>query len=220
MRRPVCCLLSLMFLLAPLSVLAEALPEPVAAVFAADPRWEGYVPVAHTPYGSAETGHAWEIALVMQKEGHNVLCILERTEESEAYALSIANENAVLQGDILPSLMIDTGGGALFYTYTFDDGEVSTVHYISMKANGAGDWGPVGAEVFAHPGEDGSVYEWYAFSDGEHLIYSHRLSDENGNLLRDDGEVRVAAKVDTALAVLDINALPLTFQQAQAMYAP
>lgn len=220
MRKIACLLRWLLCLLAALPALAcaEVMPEAVSAAFAADARWAGYAPVASTPYGTDEGGHAWQIAVVMQRDEHNVLCMLEREGEGNGYTLTIANENAVLQGNALPRLLIDTGGDALFYTYAFEEGEVAVARYITMK-EGEG-WGPVGIEVFAQPNADQSVYEWYIHADEGGLAYSYRLSDENGNLLRDDGVASVPAAVDTTLAAFDIRLVPLTLAQAQAMYTP
>ncbi len=80
-----------------------------------------------------------QVALVLSRDGQNILCIAEKAKEDPAYAFTVENPHALYAGEKLPSLLIDTGGDALFYSYMF--GTDSHVGYHSVKSDGA--WGAV-----------------------------------------------------------------------------
>ena len=134
----------------------------------------GYAVAAHDGWGDESRG---QFALILSKDGDNILCMAERTQDDPAYQLTIDNTNAVYDGDVLPSVLIDTGGDSLWYTYV-DRGEDSSVHYNAFKANGQ--WGVVSA-LCSWPKEDGLTGMMSGVWDGM-LCYEETDEDENENI--------------------------------------
>ena len=133
----------------------------------------GYEMMAHDGWGDESCG---QFALILKQGEDNILCIAEKTQEDAAYRLTVDNTNAVYDGDVLPSVLIDTGGDSLFYTYVNEDG--SSAHYGSFKSGG--EWGNV--SVLAYwPKEDGFTGIWGGVSDGM-LCYEETDEDENENI--------------------------------------
>ncbi|MBQ8619296.1 MAG: hypothetical protein IJ418_17580 [Clostridia bacterium] len=118
-----------------------------------------------------------QLALILQKDGDNILCMAEKTEADSAYQLTIDNTNAVYDGDVLPSVLIDTGGDSLWFTY-YDSEDGSSVHYGSIKSGGR--WGHVSALSY-WPKEDGITGMMAWVSDGT-LCYEETDEDENENV--------------------------------------
>lgn len=87
-----------------LEKIAAMLPAAAAGVFAGE-EWAGYVPVTTGHFYMYYEWGIWEdweevsgpLVTVMQKDGHNVLCVL-RESGSEGYRLVLANDRAVRQG--------------------------------------------------------------------------------------------------------------------------
>lgn len=84
---------------------------------------------------------------------------------------------------MLPSLLIDTGGDSLFYTYSQ---ERTSLHIHAVKENGA--WGSVDVTLYV-PEEDGyrSVYsgvrgDMMGELGGQFLCYEELLEDTEGNI--------------------------------------
>lgn len=134
----------------------------------------GYEIVRHDGWGDETFG---QFALILSKDGDNILCMAEKTEADSAYQLTIDNTNAVYDGDILPSVLIDTGGDSLWYTYQDTEND-SSVHYGSIKSEGR--WGQVGVLSY-WPKEDGFTGMNAWVSDGM-LQYEETDEDENENI--------------------------------------
>lgn len=119
------------------------LPEAMAAVFAAD-SWAGYTPVA-ADYHTLEGVEAPYSAVIMQRDGRNILCILE-TQPDGSLLLNAMSSPAIYQGDLLPTMEFywDEEGGELhLMTYTYAQGrdgdlevyqinDANKVWYINM----------------------------------------------------------------------------------------
>lgn len=107
MRKTICMLLAL---LSPALALAQGeLPQGAKdALWAAHP---GYEIGVYDGWGNETRG---QYAAVISKDGDNILCIAEKNVDDPAYVLTIDNTNAVYDGAVLPSLLIDTGGDSLF----------------------------------------------------------------------------------------------------------
>ena len=134
----------------------------------------GYAIVAHDGWGDEGRG---QFALILQKDGDNILCMAEKAQGDAAYGLTIDNTNAVYDGDLLPSVLIDTGGDSLWYTY-YDTEGGSSVHYGSIKSGGR--WGQVSTLSY-WPKEDGFTGMMAWVSDGM-LQYEETDEDENENI--------------------------------------
>lgn len=136
----------------------------------------GYEIAVHHGWGN-ETGG--QFALILRQGDDNILCIAEKAQDDPAYQLTVDNTNAVYDGDVLPSLLIDTGGDALFYGYHDENGRTAE-HYHTDKDNGS--WSVMDATVYLKEGE-GHHSILSGISHGA-LYYQHDEEDENGNILR------------------------------------
>lgn len=133
-----------------------------------------------------ECGH--QVAVILQKGEDNILCIAEREDAQSDYAITVDNTNAVYDGDVLPGLLIDTGGDALFYTYHDINGRACE-QYHAVKEGGS--WSGVDATIFL---QEGDLYHSInsRVSDGT-LYYQHCDEDEIGNILRSWEDAPIAA---------------------------
>ena len=134
----------------------------------------GYAIAAHDGWGDESRG---QFALILKQGDDNILCMAEKAQDDPSYVLTIDNTDAVYDGDVLPSLLIDTGGDSLWYTYV-DRAEDSSVHYNAFKMNGQ--WGCVSALSY-WPKEDGFTGIMGGVSDGT-LFYEETDEDENENI--------------------------------------
>ncbi len=149
----------------------EKLPQAVLNLCAAV--HPGYEIAVHDGWGNEQSG---QFALILSKDGDNILCMAEKAQDEPAYQMTIDNTNAVYDGDALPSLLIDTGGDSLWYTYVDEDD--GSVHYGSLKSDGR--WGQV--SVLAYwPKEDGLTGMMSGVSDSM-LCYEETDEDENENI--------------------------------------
>ena len=192
------------------SACAHAQEEPglpagvLAACEAAHP---GYTVAASDGWGDGTWG---QFALVLSQNGDNILCMAEKGKADAAYALTVDNTNAVLDGDALPSLMIGNAGDSLFYTYQ-DLWGYDSVHYHSEKRDGA--WQDV--DVTAYQKQADGRYESVLSGvwDGA-LRYEVSQEDENGNILDTHWFAPVPAgdtvEARMRLGAFDIDAYPLT----------
>lgn len=134
----------------------------------------GYEIAAYDGWGDESFG---QYALVLKKGDDNILCIAEKAKEDAAYQLTIDNTNAVYDGEKIPSLMIDSGGDSLFYTYR--DGESNSLHLHTIKQGGK--WIEVDVTLYANEGNRYRSINSGVW-DGA-LRYHHYDEDENGNIL-------------------------------------
>ena len=134
----------------------------------------GYEIAVHDGWGSESSG---QFALVLKQGEDNILCIAEKAQDDPAYQLTIDNTNAVYDGDILPSLLIDTGGNSLFYGY--DDGS-NALHVHTDKQDGK--WQTV--DVTAYESLNGGYRSIQSGVGDGYLYYDEDTEDENGNILR------------------------------------
>ena len=133
-----------------------------------------------------ECGH--QIAMILKKGEDNILCIAEREDAQGEYALTVDNTDAIYDGDVLPDLLIDTGGDALFYTYHDVNGRACE-QYHAVKEDGA--WSDVDVTVYL---KEGDLYHSInSCVSGGTLYYQHCDEDENGNILRAWEDAPVAA---------------------------
>lgn len=121
--------------------------------------------------------HFGQFALILRKDGDNILCMAEKAQDEPAYQMTIDNTNAVYDGDALPSLLIDTGGDSLWYTYV-DKAEDSSNHYNAFKSDGR--WGTVSVLSY-WPKEDGLTGMMSGVSHST-LCYEETDEDENENI--------------------------------------
>lgn len=154
----------------------EMLPLPQSVTELCAHVHPGYEIAAHDGWGDDAFG---QFALILSKDGDNILCIAEKAQGDAAYQLTVDNTDAVYDGDVLPSLMIDTGGDSLWYTYVDERGD-SSVHYGSIKSDGR--WGCVSTLSY-WPKDDGFTGMWAGISalDGT-LCYEETDEDENENI--------------------------------------
>ena len=171
-KRLICLLAGLMLAARACSADGGVLPRGVHVLCAyAHP---GYEIAAYDGWGDESVG---QFALVLSRDGDNILCMAEKAKDDAAYAFTIDNTHAVYDGDRLPSLLIDSGGDSLFYTYLGDSG--GSEHYHTSKQDGK--W--LAMDVTAYI-DEGNGYRsvnsgvW----DGA-LRYQNYDEDENGNIL-------------------------------------
>ena len=134
----------------------------------------GYSVAAHDGWGDEAHG---QFALILKQGDDNILCMAEKGQDDAAFQLTIDNTNAVYDGDQLPSLLIDSGGDSLWYTYV-NQRENSSVHYNAFKSDGR--WGVVSALSY-WPKEDGLTGMMSGISDSM-LCYEETDEDENENI--------------------------------------
>lgn len=150
-----------------------ALPQSVADLCAQI--HPGYEIMVYDGWGNEDCG---QFALILSRDGDNILCMTERAQDEPAYRMTIDNTNAVYDGDVLPSLLIDTGGDALFYGY-YDESVDASEQYHTDKNSGS--WSSM--DVMAYRLDwDGHCTVCSFVTDGM-LRYQHDDEDENGNIL-------------------------------------
>lgn len=183
MRKIVCLALALMCTAATAAA-QEGMPQ--GAIDALNAAHPGYEIGVYDGWGDETRG---QYATVISKDGDNILCIAEKGTDDAAYMLTIDNTNAVYDGDVLPSVMIDSGGDSLFYTY-HDEWHSLHVHAVKTdrtlsNLTHAVRSEPVWSDVDVTDyfiAEGGYRSIWSALGDGL-LRYEHAIEDENGNVL-------------------------------------
>ena len=143
---------------------------------------------AHPGYEIAvweECGH--QVAVILKKGEDNILFIAEQEGEGD-YAITVDNTNAVYDGDVLPGLLIDTGGDVLFYTYHDINGRACEQYHAVKEGES---WSNVDVTIFL---QEGDLYHSInSCVSGGTLYYQHCDEDENGNILRAWEDAPVAA---------------------------
>lgn len=150
---------------------ATSLPEGVVALCSR--LYPGYEVAAAHGWGDDIRG---QFAMVLHKDADNVLVIAERETADAGYRFTVENTHAVFDGEDaeIPSLLIDTGGDALFYSYKA--GSVTTCH--AAKQNGV--WGQVGVFI---KDEWNAEQQSYVYVQARELRYTWYRTDENDNVL-------------------------------------
>lgn len=197
---------------------ASELPPEASRLFAEDSRWDGYDIVATSGYGGNEW-FAAEYAVLLKKGNENVLCIVEREPDADVFSLTAESSSAVYQGDQLPSILMDSAGGVVFYTYHHDDGSgFSAEMYSTAKQNG--EWRMQGT-ILTGPdrAEDGLHAETSVWIDRRVLHLDTDWYDAEGNQ-RASGDHSEINGVDiaTSLNMFDISTLPHTAGDAQVRF--
>lgn len=167
----------LLLMLALLCVSACAMAEtklPQAVIDLCTAAHPGYEIAAYDGGGDEIRG---QIALILRQGDDNILCMAEKAQGDAAYFLTIDNTNAIYDGDMLPNLLIDSGGDSLWFTY-YDQEGGSSVHYGSVKSDGQ--WGHVSTLAY-WPKEDGLTGIMAGVSAGT-LLYEETDEDENENI--------------------------------------
>lgn len=152
----------------------EQTPLPKGVIDLCASAHPGYEIAARDGWGDESRG---QFALVLSVPGNNILCMAEKEAGDAAYRFTIDNTNAVYDDERLPSLLIDSGGDSLFYTYTDEVGD--SVHIHTIKQDGK--WLAVDVTMYANL-NDGyrSIHSgvWNGY-----LHYQEDHEDENGNIL-------------------------------------
>ncbi len=148
-----------------------SLPSAVATL--CETVYPDYEVAAYSGWGNDCQG---QFALVLSKDSQHILCIAEKATVDASYRFAVVNDKALRSGELIPSLLIDTGGDSLFYRY--NDGQYS-YSYHSVK-NEAGVWGSIDLiryDVYNH--------EELAFMVKDELLtVKGYQTDEEGNILR------------------------------------
>ena len=134
----------------------------------------GYRIAAHDGWGDESSG---QFALVLSIPGDNILCMAEKEAGDAAYKFTIDNTSAVYDDERIPSLLIDSGGDSLFYSYTDEVGD--SVHIHTAKQDGK--WQAV--DVMAYENLNGGYRCIQSGVWDGHLHYREDTEDENGNIL-------------------------------------
>ena len=88
--------------------------------------WAAYAPVAMTTFTW------WEDSLIvamLQKDAHNVLCLLQTNDEEGTCWLIVTSDRAVYQDDRVPTFYIDDATGWFYLVYEDEDASPSTEAY-------------------------------------------------------------------------------------------
>lgn len=188
----------------PAGLAEDSLPEEALRLFDT-PQWAGYDIADVSGYGG-NASFAAQYAVLLCRAGHNVLCILEKPPEADAFAITLQTDRAVYQGDKLPSLLIDTGGDALFYTYRGTAaGEVAMEMLSSAKTDGV--WGPVNY-LRQWTEADGALYEVEVFATEAGFARRTYRFDANENMLsHTEAEPLGDPGMDAPLAAFDLEQL-------------
>lgn len=205
--------ISLMVGIAVIACCASALAEmrtqlsPDAAKVFEDARWEGYAPVVVSGFGDGGSQRG-QYAVLMKKGDHNVLCIVEKEPGQSTFTINVETDKAVYQGDALPSLLIDTAGDVLFYTYHAMYGQ--SQHYSTRKRED-GTWSPVGL-ISMELSEDGGREMHFWLSEGR-LHCQELRTDANDNVNGREPEASVPAdETQYLLAQFDIDIFRQQFE--------
>jgi len=158
--------------------MSVSLPECSGFLFQSA-RWEGYQPAVVSGFGN-ENSSTGQYAVIMKKGDHNVLCIVEKAQGQDEFLITVENDKAVYQGDLLPSLLIDTGGDTLFYSYRKDEGDITSERCHASKFDGQ--WSTVDVILFHKPQEGRFPETLLSIHDGE-LRYTMQWADENDNIM-------------------------------------
>lgn len=200
--------ISLLLCLVAQAVMAEApspgdlLPTEALRAFDA-PQWAGYTVMAASGYGG-NAAFAAQYAVVLRGETRNVLCIVEKPPDATAYSITLETDKALYQGDAIPSLLIDTGGDVLFYTYRHEGGDLLAETCSCFKQDG--EWGPVNImRQYAAP--DGALREVEFFATAHGYARQTYRFDANENMLSLAGpETLGDPGIPAALSLFDIEA--------------
>ena len=210
----------LIFFLSIVSTLTPALMEernPVLPTSAANlietPQWEDYALVRLDGYGNEDSEYG-QYALVLKKEEHNVLLLIERKGNKPGYEIALTTDKAIYQGALLPDLHFDTGVDSLFYTYEYEDGPYQIERYHTLKQ--AEEWTAPYLFLYEWVNEEGLYPETVIGAEENGILtYSKGWSDENDNPVRSQDDQKVPGiKTAQALADFDIAALPHSFEEA------
>ena len=198
----------------------SAPPDEVTALCAV--QYPGYTVSAAEDSGS-------QLALILSRDGHNVLCIAEQPSAGAAYAFTVETDTAVRQGDQIPDLLIDTGGDALFYSYQDESqisGETSYYTYRYHAAKTQTGWGNVDMIIYHQSVTEFDdftsvrYYETFIGLQGSDLMITKYICDENDNPTSRTVYSPVYAPWlldEMSLAAFDITAWPS--KDPSALYA-
>ncbi|GHU82340.1 hypothetical protein FACS1894196_0530 [Clostridia bacterium] len=199
------------------------LPEDIAVVFE-DAQWSGYRPVFPARYivdSGYENGAFFPV--IMKRGDANVLCVLKR--QNGAWGIDFINENALFSGDALPEGILyyispyrtqePDAHGDVTISYTFDppanDRKEVSYHFAMQD----GVWNLRIVQIF-HPPVKGRYVGGMDYRetdivplDGD-LTY-HTILNEEDN---DSPVWRVPSGASYTLAEFDVNALPLSYEDA------
>ena len=176
--------------------------------------YPGYTVVAADGWGDDARG---QYALVLSSGEDNVLVIVEKEEGDPAYAFTVENSSAVLDGEQIPSVHIDTGGDALYYSY---HGHASNGYYgvydsysFFKGANGVWDL-PRLIHCDGYAVDATEITAWLVSVYDGALLYERTIEDENGNIYErhDYAPIPVSAAYEERFELrnFDISMLKLT----------
>ena len=188
--------LALVCLVLPCAAAAAELPAEVTALL--DTQYPGYAVAAQAGSGDDAQG---QIALVLSKSGHNVLCITEKAAGDTAYTFTVETDTALRQGDDIPDLLIDSAGDVLFYTY---QDEYYIYRYHAEKTQDG--WGNVDIIRFS---QEQKHKEYTLSIQNSFLQISEAYFDENDNFVYRDSLLPLYVpwlEVAFRLQVFDITA--------------
>ena len=170
MKRLFACLLICITFILP-ALAEDTLPQGVLAL--CEMQYPAYIIARQDGWGNEAQG---QFALVLTDGEDNILCIAEKAPEDAAYAFTVENTHAVREGADLPSLLIDTGGDSLFYSYW--DSDLYKTSYHSLKQNG--EWGRVSLQYIDTSYLDYDVDTWVGVSNN-HILYDTDYFDKLEN---------------------------------------
>lgn len=200
MRKQFAVFYMILVLTLPAIAMASQPPADVMQVFGGT-EWDDYSVAVMASFGGNDQ-FASQYALIMKKEDHNVLCIVEKEPNATNFQITVQTDSAIYQGDLLPSLLIDTGGDALFYTYRYDDANLASEMVGSIKQGGT--WGAPTLFLYYGMDEDGLYPETQVFSDSDSLVFDTVWCDENGNIVRSSDRQSIG-EIMPAESLADFN---------------
>lgn len=180
MKKMICALLCALMMVTGLVMAEEKRPLPQVVKALCQAEYPDHAIAAHHGWGNEDAGQ-W--ALVLKKGEENMLCIAE-TEAEGPYRFTIMNPKALPQGDVAISLLIDTGGDALFYSWYRDwEGGKQHLSYSVSKDTQEG-WGNVSLSTYSDYISGTASENHYHYDDKTGLLQiTDHISDGNDNIL-------------------------------------
>ncbi len=190
---------------------AVSLPDPIANAFSG-PAWEGWTPTVLDDEATlAPLGiHG---AVIMSKEGRNVLCILENWGGN--WIITRQTALAIYQGERLPTISFaETSPLVSRMVITYDLGSTGQEAYVWNLSNGSPDMWTLETVLLSEPGR-GNLTNYVRLT----YMPTHLRIGEGSNLgPRTDNfypeAVRIFARLNRRIGNFDINAYPRSIAEA------
>lgn len=194
------CLILLLSVLTLGAFAQEKTSLPSAVSVLCETVYPGQTISAYSGWGDDKAG---QFALILSQNIRHMLCIAEKAKADDAYRFVVENDKALREGEKLPNLLIDTGGDALFFSYS--GGQYTYSYHASKGEDGL--WGAVDLIRYDVMNHD----EMGFMVKDDLLLMDYYRTDPEGNILDRDSYTPVPApwlKDSLMLSQFDISTFP------------